>query len=140
MSKAIEHRGTIESIDGSHIQVRILQMSACSGCHAKSLCSSEESKEKLIDVFIHDSSSYSLGEEVKVMGAMTMGRNAVLLSFGLPLVLIVLWVTISALFLSIGEQYIMVGIAVLLAIYYLALHSLQNRLQKTFSFWIEKIS
>lgn len=138
MAKSIEHRGTIERIDGSNIQVRIVQMSACSSCHAKSLCSSAESKDKLIDVFTNDTSFYRVGEEVKVLGAMSMGRNAVLLSFGLPLLLILLWV-VSAVFMLIDEQYILVGIAVLLALYYLVLHSLQNRLSKTFSFWIEKI-
>ena len=38
MSESINHNGIIEKIDGGTVYVRIIQQSACSGCHAKSMC------------------------------------------------------------------------------------------------------
>ena len=49
MSDIIEHQGTVESIVGSHIRVRIVQTSACATCAAHKFCNSSESKEKMID-------------------------------------------------------------------------------------------
>ena len=53
MTNIIKHQGTVEHIEGTHVQVRIIQTSACSSCSAKSLCHSSESKEKLIDTSRH---------------------------------------------------------------------------------------
>ncbi len=137
MGNKIEHKGIVESIDGEHLKVRILQSSACSECHAKSLCSSSDSKEKLIDIFTPQSNKYKIGEEVKICGSVTMGRNAVLLAFGFPLLLIILWVTISTIFIKLDEGSTIVGIAILLSVYYLILKALNSRISKNFSFWIE---
>ena len=137
MGKKIEHQGIVESINGSHIRVKILQSSACSGCHAKSLCSAAESKEKIIDIYSAVSGRYTVGDRVKVCGSETMGRNAVILSFGLPLVLMVLWVVVGTYMLHINEQLLFVGIIVLLAMYYVIIHSFRNKLSKNFAFWIE---
>ena len=52
MNNNIKHLGIVESIDGSHVRVKILQSSACSSCSAKSHCNVSETKEKIID--IHD--------------------------------------------------------------------------------------
>lgn len=43
----IEHEGIITGISKSHIFVRIIQHSACAGCHAASLCTTTDQKEKL---------------------------------------------------------------------------------------------
>ena len=51
MKEIIEHQGVIESIEDAHVRVNIVQMAACSGCKARSLCTSSESKEKIIDVY-----------------------------------------------------------------------------------------
>ena len=46
----IEHEGIITGISESHIFVRIIQHSACAGCHAASLCTTTDQKEKIIEV------------------------------------------------------------------------------------------
>ncbi len=139
MGKKIEHEGIIESIDGSHIQVKILQSSACSSCQMKSMCATAESQEKLIDIYTPLSKDYSVGERVKACGTLTMGRNAVLLAFVLPLALIVISVLCGLYVFNLSEQLTIVSVLVALAIYYLIIHSLRSRLSKQFSFWIEKI-
>ena len=46
----ISHIGIVEEIKGQAVQVRIQQASACDLCHAKSMCSSADTKEKFIEL------------------------------------------------------------------------------------------
>ena len=137
MGDKIEHRGRVESIDGSHIIVRIIQTSACSGCSIKSHCNASESKEKLIDVY-EVGASYQIGEEVVLCGTTSMGMRAVLLAFGVPLLILVLALGIT-MFLT-DEDALISSLVGLLSIvpYYLVLHFYKDKMKKTFSFTIEK--
>ena len=137
MSDIIKHRGRVESIDGSHIIVRIIQTSACSGCSIKSHCNASESKEKLIDVY-EVGASYQIGEEVVLCGTTSMGMRAVLLAFGVPLLILVLALGIT-MFLT-DEDALISSLVGLLSIvpYYLVLHFYKVKMKKTFSFTIEK--
>lgn len=139
MGKTIEHEGIVESIDGSHIRVKIVQSSACSSCHVKSMCATSESQEKEIDIYSPLSCNYSVGERVKACGTVSMGRNAVLLAFAVPLLVIILCVVLSLYLFHQSEQMTLVAVLVSLSIYYLTVHAFRHRLSKHFSFWIEKI-
>ena len=72
MADTIRHQGIVENINGTHLQVRIVQTSACASCSIKGHCSSADTKEKLIDV-IDESSSYQPGDRVWVVGELSMG-------------------------------------------------------------------
>ena len=139
MGKKIEHEGIVESIDGSHIQVKILQSSACSSCQVKSMCATAESQEKLIDIYTPLTNNYKVGERVCVCGSLTMGRNAILLAFTLPLIIIVIVVFCGIYIFNLSEQLTIVTVLIFLSVYYLIIHSIRNRLSKQFSFWIEKL-
>ena len=58
MANTIKHQGIVENINGSHLQVRIIQTSACASCSVKGHCTSADTKEKLVDVA--DATSYTL--------------------------------------------------------------------------------
>ena len=75
MADTIRHQGIVENINGTHLQVRIVQTSACASCSIKGHCSSADTKEKLIDV-IDESSSYQPGDRVWVVGELSMGVMA----------------------------------------------------------------
>ena len=94
MSQKIEHEGVISQIKDGVISVKIMQTSACSGCHAKSMCSISEKKEKTIDIS-ELNGKYEVGEKVLVQGSSSMGLKAVLYSFIVPLILIVFILTLS---------------------------------------------
>ena len=79
MSESINHNGIIEKIDGGTVYVRIIQQSACSGCHAKSMCTASESKEKIIEV-PDNSGKFHINEEVQLCGQSSLGLQAVLLA------------------------------------------------------------
>ena len=137
MKSRIEHSGIVESVSDEKVRVRILQASACSACEAKALCHSSESKEKIIECKANGT-SYNVGEEVMVYGSMAMGRNAVMLAFVVPLIIIVVWLFCAVGVLHINEL-LAIGIMVaLLAVYYLTIHLMNGVLSKQFEFWIEK--
>ena len=137
MADIIKHRGIVEKIEGSHVVVRIVQTSACSACSAKGLCNASESKEKQIDVY-EVNPSYRLGEEVVLCGSTSMGMRAVLLAFGIPVLLL-----LAALFVTMrvtdGDALLSSIVALLAVIpYYLVIYLMKDKLNKTFSFVIEK--
>ncbi len=137
MADIIKHRGIVEKINGSHVVVRIVQTSACSACSAKGLCNASESKEKQIDVY-EVNPSYRIGEEVVLCGSTSMGMRAVLLAFGIPvlLLLIALFVTMRV---TDGDALLSAIVALLAVVpYYMVIYMMKNKLNKTFSFVIEK--
>ena len=89
MANTIKHQGIVENINGSHLQVRIIQTSACASCSIKGHCSSADTKEKLIDVTDDNVSSYQPGDRVWVIGELSMGVMAVLLAFILPFLVLI---------------------------------------------------
>ncbi|MCR5820955.1 MAG: SoxR reducing system RseC family protein [Bacteroidaceae bacterium] len=89
MSKAqetISHRGVVMEIaaDGL-LKVKILQATACASCSAKSLCSSAESKEKIVDAWNTDNAPIEIGQEVSVEGSRSGLYSSVASAYALPL-------------------------------------------------------
>ncbi len=139
MAQIIKHSGTVESIDGTHLRVRILQASACSACVAKRLCQSSESKEKMVDVYAADAGTYRVGESVEVWGYLSQGFRAVLWAYCLPLVLLVA-VLFAALAYT-GDEALSALCAVFsLFLYYLIIYIMRNRLAKKFSFSLKHLN
>ncbi len=140
MTDTIKHLGTVESIEGTHIRVRIVQTSACSSCTAKSYCRSSESKEKLIDIYESDASAYHVGQSVTIYGTMSMGMRAVFLAFGVPFIILIiaLFVTYS----YTGGNEVLSGIAALASLipYYIIIYFCKDKLKKKFSFTLKPIN
>ena len=137
MADIIKHRGIVEKVEGSHVVVRIVQTSACAACSAKGLCNASESKEKQIDVF-EAGASYRIGEEVVLCGSTSMGMRAVFLAFGIPMLLL-----LFALFVSMrvtdGDALVSSLVALFAVVpYYLVIYFMKDKLNRTFSFTIEK--
>ena len=137
MADIIKHRGIVEKVEGAHVVVRIVQTSACAACSAKGLCNASESKEKQIDVF-EAGASYRIGEEVVLCGSTSMGMRAVFLAFGIPMLLL-----LFALFVSMqvtdGDALVSSLVALLAIVpYYIVIYYMKDKLNRTFSFTIEK--
>ena len=137
MADIIKHRGIVEKVEGSHVVVRIVQTSACAACSAKGLCNASESKEKQVDVY-EVNASYRIGEEVVLIGSTSMGMRAVALAFGGPLILLILALFV-AMRVTDGDALVSSLVALLAVIpYYLVIYFMKDKLNKTFSFTIEK--
>ncbi|MFA6871878.1 MAG: SoxR reducing system RseC family protein [Bacteroidaceae bacterium] len=138
MSNIIEHVGIVEKMDANRIVVKIVQASACSGCSAKNLCSSSESKEKLIDVVNTTGKSYEIGQTVMVQGTTLMGFQAILFAFILPF-----FVMVTTLFVGMQWTNQSEAISALLSLaalipYYILLYFFKNNLKKKFLFRLKQ--
>lgn len=132
----VEHSGIVLSIKGKHLRVKIISSSACSSCQIKDKCMTSETKEKIIDIYESFPQGLSIGDEVKVCCSEKMGTQAVIISFGLPLLLIIAGVMLNHFGIS---ELSSVGIAiVILALYYAILWLLKNKIAKKFNFWVKK--
>ena len=139
MANTIKHQGIVENINGSHLQVRIIQTSACASCSIKGHCSSADTKEKLIDVTDDNVSSYQPGDRVWVIGELSMGVMAVLLAFILPFLVLICSLFI---FMAIWNDELgsaLCSLALLIPYYYI-LWLNKSRLGKKFSFSISPMN
>jgi len=136
MENTIRHDGIVERVEEMHIQVRILQTSACAGCKIAGHCTASESKEKVVDIYRKPPVGLKVGDSVVVSTSTAVAGKALLIGFGLPLILL-LAVLAVMLLLGYGE-----GVAALCALaallpYYLVTWLCRNRIAKTVTFSIE---
>ena len=139
MANTIKHQGIVENIKGSHLQVRIIQTSACASCSIKGHCSSADTKEKLIDVTDDNVSSYQPGDRVWVIGELSMGVMAVLLAFILPFLVLIFSLFI---FMTIWNDELgsaLCSLALLIPYYYI-LWLNKSRMGKKFSFSVRPMN
>lgn len=138
MSERISHKGIVEKMEEGVVFVRIVQQSACAGCHACKMCTASESKEKIIEI-PDRSGAFHLNEEVQVFGQSSLGLQAVLLAFVGPL-LSVLFAIIAGSCLHWKETTCGVVSLLLLVPYYCILYCLRDRLKRRFIFALEKLN
>ncbi len=138
MSESINHNGRIEKIEGNAIFVRIIQQSACSGCHAQGMCGASEKKEKIIEVN-DNSGKYHVNEEVTICGQSSLGLQAVLLAFVLPVILVVAAI-VAGNYLQWDETTSGLTGLLLLVPYYCILYFLREKLKRKFIFTLKKLN
>lgn len=136
MGDTISHNGVIERIEGNTVYVKIIQQSACAGCHAKSMCMAADSKEKIVEV-TDRSGLFRVDEPVLVCGQASMGLRAVLLAFVLPLCFVVAVIVAGSVAGWKDSVSALAGLAVLVP-YYLILYFFRDKLKNIFIFTIEK--
>lgn len=135
MAGEIRHQGVVDMIDGQTVIVRITQQSACTGCQARSICHAAESKEKQVQVHYSGTDALVVGQEVTVCGEESLGIKAVVLAFGLPLLLL-LAALITGISLTGSEKAGVLCALCVLVPYYMVLYVLKDRIKKDFQFRI----
>lgn len=133
MSKNITHDGVVIKAEGRQVTVRFVQSSACSGCHAKGICSSQDSAEKIV---VADSGNvpFAVDDSVRIIVRGSTAWKAVCYAFALPLVLalvclfvsVAYWGEIMACFATLG----------LLAVYYFILYLCRGRMGREVEFTV----
>ena len=136
MQTKISHSGIIESIAEGCVKVRILQTSACAACKVAGHCNASESKEKIVDVFCSDASSYQVGESVVVCASRDVANRALLLGFGVPF-LVLVGVLILTLYMSGNEGVAAMAGLLALVPYYIVLYAFRSHIQRQLAFYIE---
>ena len=137
MTNKISHTGIIETIKDECITVRILQTSACAACKVAGHCSAAESKEKVVEVRDKRAAGrYKEGDSVVVAMSAQNGREAVLIAFAIPRVLMLV-VLIVMRWLIENEGLIALVAVLSLVPYYLAVYLFRRKLAGRFAFVIE---
>ena len=133
----ISHPGKIIDINPDFTTVEILVSSACSSCHAKSLCGMSETKDKVIMVPTDPYTEYSIGDQVNVLTKKTMGLKAVWISYIIPLV--ILMILILSLSTVVENEMIRGLVAIAgVALYYGLIYIFRDKLSNEFSFYIKE--
>ncbi|MDR0558621.1 MAG: SoxR reducing system RseC family protein [Prevotellaceae bacterium] len=132
-----KRKGIVSKITDESIAVNIINMSACSACHANGMCQAFERQEKTVYVAntgqqVHD------GESVNVVMQTGMGLKAAFFAYFLP-VFIVVAVLLILTELGIKEYLTGVISVCFLAVYYCILRLFREKLKNQIHFYIEKI-
>ena len=137
MEKEILHKGKIVSITPETTVVEIIAESACSACHAKSLCSVSESEKKLIELPTRGWDNYAPGDEVELSLKASLGHKAVWLSYAVPLVILMAALLVCGA-LKVGELVSGLYAILAVALYYFVLWLFRDRLRKEYIFNIKR--
>lgn len=130
--------GAIKSIKDGRVEVRVERHSACSGCHARGVCSSADRKEETIEIREYPI-GLQVGDQVRILpSAQTKPLKAVLYAFVFPLILLL---SEAILLSSLGTEettllLIMLGT---LLLYALLLRGMRSYFETTFRLKIEPL-
>lgn len=138
MENKVRHDGVVQSIEGNHVTVQIVQTSACAACGARKACNAAESQCKTIDAWVSIPTQYRVGDRVCVVGSYRAGMKATFLAFGLPMLLLLASVFVNR--LIIDELHSVLVALGIIAIYYFILWLVREKLNKQFVFTLEKDS
>lgn len=120
--------GVVVAVTPTEVTVKIQQLSACTGCHAKDFCTTADSQDRLLTIPTQGR-HYEPGQAVLVEARDSIGRRAILLAFLLPLFLLLLGLGLHALGLSEGPSIALS--LVLLVLYGLLLYASRGRLARS---------
>mgnify|MGYP002580026133 FL=1 len=135
MKKEIYHDGKIIEITPEFTSVEIISSSACSQCHAKGLCGFSEEESKVVMVPTSPYTERKVGDTVTLALKQTMGLKAVWISYVIPLILMILVLSLS----SVIDNEVWTGLAAIggVALYYLVIWLLRDKLKNEFVFYIK---
>lgn len=133
-SSVIEHDAIVKESGDDLLRVAVRAGSACKGCHAEGYCNPSGQQEKIID--IRGSYLLKAGEKVTVLMRLKTGYTAVFLGYILPLIFLIITLVITSLLL-LPEPLIALSSILVLALYYLVLYLLRERISRKFTFSIK---
>ena len=87
MSSVIKHPGVVEEVKNDTVFVKILNVSACSSCHAKGACSAADMQEKIIEVKILGR-EFVKGQSVTIISSEAKGFLALFWGYLAPFLLV----------------------------------------------------
>ena len=136
MKKEIYHDGKIIEITPEFTSVEIISSSACSQGHAKGLCGFSEEESKVVMVPTSPYTERKVGDTVTLALKQTMGLKAVWISYVIPLIILMILVLSLS---SVIDNEVWTGLAAIggVALYYLVIWLLRDKLKNEFVFYIK---
>lgn len=132
MNSKIRHCGTVESISGNRARVSIMRTSACQTCEASAGCKIHSGKRMSIEIEDPRIASYSPGDRINVEMPVRAGRQAVLIGFGVPLLLFVASL-LAMHYAGLDDEVAALAAIGVLAIYYILIYIMRKRVNRHFT-------
>ena len=129
--------GIVRAIHGDQIEVEITISSACSECHAKSICIPSDHKRETVLAQSLYSEHFESGEKVQLVLKGSAGNKAVVLAYLLPFV--VLMITLFGTYAITKSELAGVIVSVFfVVIYYIILKTQNKKIEQQFHFFVKK--
>lgn len=135
--KRISHEGVITDLKGDTVTVSLSSNTDCTGCHAKGTCTlSGGEEEKMLHIPVPNP-DFSIGDKVRVILDRSLGFRALLLGYVMPFLLVL--AVLLALTVAGSREWVagLTSLAVLIP-YYAGLKLMRGKVEKQFSFHIQK--
>lgn len=139
MSKdTICKEGIVKGTHDGFVDVQIVISSACSGCHAKSVCMPSDQKQEVVAAKSLYGESFEIGEKVQLILKNASGTKAVVIAYVIPFVILIA-ALVGGFLLTHNELLAVIISIAFVAIYYLCLTRYNKRLEQDFTFFVKKI-
>ncbi|WP_251622375.1 SoxR reducing system RseC family protein [Odoribacter lunatus] len=132
----IEHDGIVKNITTDTVDVIIESLSACAGCHAKSVCGMTDAKRKTITAE-RPSFPIAAGDKVTVYASLNNAVYSVILAYIIPVIIIILLLFLL-LYLGCDETLAAVSALGGITVYFIILYLNRRRIGRKIKFTIEK--
>lgn len=133
----VSHSGKIVNITPQFTTVEFISESACAACHAEGLCGMSEMTTKAVQVPTDPYKNFQIGQEVQVLLKATMGLKAVWISYCIPLVILMI-IILSLYTIGASELVSALGAFAGVAVYYLVIWFMRDRLANEYIFYIKE--
>lgn len=130
--------GIVRAIHGDQIEVEITISSACSECHAKSICIPSDHKRETVMAQSLYNEHFEVGNKVHLVLKGSAGGKAVVLAYLLPF--IVLMVALFGTYAITKSE--LAGVIVSIAfvvIYYIILKTQNKKIEQKFQFFVKRM-
>lgn len=130
--------GIVKAIHGEDIEVEITVSSACSECHAKTICMPSDHKQETIMAKKLYNEDFEIGDKVQLVLKGSAGNKAVVLAYLLPF--IVLMVALFGTYAITKNELAGVIVSlVLVVVYYFFLKKHNKKIEQEFVFFVKKV-
>ena len=130
--------GIVRSIHGDQIEVEITISSACSECHAKSICIPSDHKRETVLAQSLYNEHFEVGDKVHLVLKGSAGGKAVVLAYLLPF--IVLMVALFGTYAITKSELTGVIVSVVfVVIYYIILKTQNKKIEQNFQFFVKRM-
>lgn len=130
--------GIVRAIHGDQIEVEITISSACSECHAKSICIPSDHKRETVLAQSLYNEHFEVGDKVHLVLKGSAGGKAVVLAYLLPF--IVLMVALFGTYAITKSELAGVIVSVIfVVIYYIILKTQNKKIEQNFHFFVKRM-
>ena len=129
--------GVVRAVSGENIEVEITISSACSECHAKSICMPSDHKQETVTAKSLYGEHFEVGDKVNLVLKSSAGRKAVVIAYLLPL--IVFMVALFGSYILFHNELASVLICLtFVVLYFIVLKRKSKKIEGEFEFFVKK--